>query len=122
MLDDFRIIGHSINWRLNGPHERTTPPQLSDENRELLKLMFNELRGQMMACLSSGEATLVEIGSPYCYIDRVVRFPPDYFNLLIETVASFIEELKDSRSELEIVTGVPKSVSLDLLSRMKGEI
>ncbi|MEI7684782.1 MAG: hypothetical protein WCL32_07120 [Planctomycetota bacterium] len=118
--DDLRIIGHSINWELNVPYERTIRPDLSPEERQILRIISNELCCQQRACHFGRQTALIEVGESYFCEDGRMRLPLLYFRLMTEAVVSFLGELSQSPTEVEIVTGSPMASTVELLERMRS--
>src|SRR4051794_32315047 len=88
--EDLKVIGHSINWQLNGDYEHTPRPKLSEQEAETLSRLLTDLIGLTRVGASS---VPVEIGDPYlCEPDRL-RLPPPTFRLMAGAVASFFGEL-----------------------------
>ncbi len=120
VADDLRIIGHAINWRLNGPYKHTSPPGLSEEDRQVLRILFNEVCCQQRVLQFGAKSILIEVREPYSCEDGRIQLPSAYFRLVKDAVASFLGELQHSPSELELVTSSPASNSSELLLRMQA--
>jgi hypothetical protein len=117
--EELRVIGHAINWRLNGPFEHTSPPELSEEDRQVLRIFFNEVCCQQRVCQFGAKSILIEVRDRYSCADGRMQLPSAYFRLMKDAVASFFGELQYSPTELEVVTGSPASGTSGLLSRMQ---
>jgi hypothetical protein len=117
VTDEIRIIGHSINWRLNVPCGHAF--EFSEVERQVLRLLFNELCCQQRACQFGAKSILIQIGQSYSCADGRMQLPLRYFRLMTAAVASFLEESRHSPSELEAITGSPVSKTIELLSRMQ---
>ncbi len=120
VADELRIIGHAINWRLNGSYEHTSPPELGEEDRQVLRILFNEVCCQQRACQFGAKPILIEVREPYSCVDGRVQLPLAYFRLVKDAVAAFLAELQHSPTELEVVAGSPASSASGLLSRMRA--
>ena len=118
--DELRVIGHAITWRLNGPYEHASPPGLSDEDRQILRILFNELCSQQRASQFSAKPVWIEVEKLYACKDGWMQLPPAYFRLMTDAVASFVGEFRHTPTELKVVTGLPASNALRLLSRMEA--
>src|SRR5436190_893235 len=117
--EELRIIGHSINWQLNVPYEHTLPPQLSEPDAQVLRLLFNELVSQNRHSLFSDSPVLIEIKDPYLCTDGRMQLPPDYFRLMTDAVGSFVKEVGSSPVEMEVITGSTCSKTSELLARLQ---
>jgi hypothetical protein len=118
--DELRIIGHAINWRLNHAYEHTSPPELSEEDRQTLRILFNELCSQQRAFQFNGKPTLIEVRAPYACEDGAMRLSPAYFRLMTDAVGSVVQEYRQAPTEWQVVTGLPASDTSKLLSRMEA--
>jgi hypothetical protein len=116
--DDIRIVTAAISWQLNVPYEHTAPPNLSEADRQALRILFNELCFQQRVIQFGATSILVEVGEIYSCADGRMQLPPAYHRLMTRAVVSFVEELKNSTSELEIITGLPVSATFGLLARI----
>lgn len=114
--NELRIIGHAINWVLNGPYEHTAPPSLSEQERDILGLLL----GDVCRCLSDSGSANLAVAEPYSCTGGQMRLPPARLRLITDAVASFSNELRSSPVELEVVTGLPPSKTTELLSRLRG--
>ena len=118
--DDLRIIGHAINWQLNGPYEHTPPPHLKEEDAEALQLLFNDVCKLNQKCLADSQSIGIEPGETYlCHGGRMTT-SQRYFQLMTDAVASFFAELQSSPEELSIVTGLPSAKTSDVLARLQA--
>lgn len=117
--EELRIIGHAINWQLNVPHERISPPQLSEQEKGNLTHMLADLCSTIRLRGSGLDSLSVEVGEFYGCVGFRMSLPHEYLRLMTEAVASFFEELRFSPTELEIVTGLPPSKTSELLSRLQ---
>ena len=118
--NEHRVIAHAIGWRLHGPFGRTSPSVLSEEDRQALRILFNELCAQRTVCDFSEAPLLIEIGDRYRCENGRMQLSVTDFDLVKDAVASFLAELQHSPIELEVVAGAPASVTSDLLSRMQA--
>lgn len=120
VTDELRIIGQAINWQLNGPYEHTSPPELSKEDRQILRILFNEVCCQLKVCQFGGKSILIEVEETYSCADGRMQLPLAYFRLVKDAVAFFLGELQHSPAELQIVTGLPVSSTSNLWARMQA--
>lgn len=120
MTDELRIIGHAINWRLNGTYELTSPPGVNEEDWQVLRILFNEVCSQQRACQFGAKPILMEVGEPYSCADGRMQLPSAYFCLMKDAVTFFVGEMQHSPTELEVITGSPASKTSTLLSRMQA--
>jgi hypothetical protein len=119
--DDLRIIGHSINWELNVPFEKTVAPHLSEKDTETLNSLMDELcELNRQWCLPQGKAAQVEIGEEHQIGPGQIALPASCLRLVSQAVASFRDELSSSPTEVEIVTGLPMSSTQELLDRLRN--
>lgn len=120
VVDELRVIGHAINWRLNGPCEHIAPRELSEGDRQSLRILFNEVCSQQRFCQFGGKSVLIEVRESYSCSDGRMELPSASFSLIRDAVAAFLGELQHSPTELEVLTGLPASVSSGLLTRMQA--
>jgi len=118
--DELRTIGHAVNWRLNGPYHQTSPPGLSEEEKQSLRILFNELCAQQRVCQFGAASISLQIGVPDGCADGQMQLPPAYYRLIRDAVASLVSELQHSPAELEIITGWPAAHTSELLSRIEA--
>ena len=118
--DEIRIIGHSINWRLNGPYEHTSPSESSAEDMQTLRIMFNELCCQQRACQFGEPSIIIEVGLPYSCTDGRMQLPPTYFRLIMDALALFLGEFRHYPADLELLTALPLASTSELFSRMQA--
>lgn len=120
VADDLRIIGHSINWQLNPSIENQPTIDLAEQHRQVLRILLNELAAQQRFCqFNPPNKVDLEISDNYKCIDGFISLPTIYYDLMKNSVAFFVACLRHSPSELEIITGLPESCSLNLLIRMQ---
>ena len=118
--DELRIIGHSINWQLNGPYEYTSPPHLSEQDADILRLLFNDFCSLNQLCFSGCESVQVAVGEPYSIASGRMQLPPTYLCLMTDAVASFFREVGPDMTEISVITGLPGFKTAELLSRLQG--
>ena len=120
--DDLRIIGHAINWRLNVRYEHTIPPPLTASERTTLSQTFADVCALHQRCAGGGavNSVWVERGQSYSCAECRMLLPDDQLRLVTDALASFMEELHASPTEIELVTGSPPSKTSELLSRLRA--
>ena len=117
--DELRIIAHTINWELNVAYEHTPAPARTEEERQILRILFNELCTQQNASRFAAKPLLIRLGRTYSCEDGWMQLPRAYLRLMTDAMASFLAELGHSPTEIEVVTGLPASSLTALLSRMR---
>ncbi len=117
--EHLRIIGYAIGWRLNGPYERTSPPALKEEDRQTLRILFNEIAVQQIACQFGISSVTARLGQSYCCADGLMQLPWSHLELMTDSLAWLLAELADSPTELRVVTGSEPSKALETLGHLR---
>jgi len=112
---DIKIVAHAINWVLNVPFNNTEPPQLSEQDQHKLELVFarfTEILAKQSARVSLRKSNEFKLEGDILYC------PSGHIALIFRALRAFSQELAQSPTEIEIVTGLPAANLQELCRRM----
>lgn len=118
--DELRILGHAINWQLNGPFEHTHPPRLTEHEASRLLCIFNEICDLRRLFERQLGTVLVIIGEPCSFISGRLQLSPVDYQLMAKAVSYFFNEFRSSPEEITVVTGSHWLMTAELLSRLEA--
>jgi len=115
------IIFHAINWTLNVPFYRTTCPEFTDNQINML----NELMDNLLENVGADENDWIDglnpsiKGGGYLLEDDVFTPENSLLDAVKTSVFAFFNELSHSPQELIILTGQPLEIICDLERKLQ---
>jgi hypothetical protein len=117
--DDLQILTTAISWRLYTGDERVVQDNLGEENWQILRILLNELCCQLRACEFGLDSISVELAGQYSCSNGQMRITATHFQLMKNAIQFFVEDINNSSTEAEVLTGLPLEKTLEMLSRLK---
>jgi hypothetical protein len=105
--DAIRILGHSIIFVLHLQQEYTGEYTINREQKQLLRILFNELCAQQRSFQFNESPTIVKIASSYYCEDGFMELPTDHLELMTNSVARLFECVRSAKPGLARVVAWP---------------